>query len=164
MKWDKILKLLGVILVAAAVAILAVKPVIPGVSWLPWKDLIKQGLDLKGGVHVVLEAQDTPDAQVTDDRVKQAMAILENRVNAFGIAEPIIQQQGTNRIIVELAGIQDPDQAVQTLIRTAYLEFKTEDGETVLTAIWSISNNMSGEATVTKGNFRSGRGSFTRLD
>jgi preprotein translocase subunit SecD len=133
MKWDKILKLLGVILVAAAVAILAVKPVIPGVSWLPWKDLIKQGLDLKGGVHVVLEAQDTPDAQVTDDRVKQAMAILENRVNAFGIAEPIIQQQGTNRIIVELAGIQDPDQAVQTLIRTAYLEFKTEDGETVLT-------------------------------
>lgn len=133
MKWDKILKLTGVILVTAIIAVLSVVPLFPGVKWLPFANLIKQGLDLKGGVHVVLEAQDTPEAPVTEDRVKQAMAILENRVNAFGVAEPIIQQEGSRRIIIELAGIQDPDEAVSTLIKTAYLEFKTEDGTTVLT-------------------------------
>mgnify|MGYP000914506155 CR=1 FL=1 len=133
MKWDKILKLLGIILVVAVVAVMAVKPLIPGVQWLPFTNQIKQGLDLKGGVHVVLEAKDTPDAPVTPDRVKQAMAIIETRVNAFGVAEPIVQMEGSRRIIVELAGINDPDEAVRNLIKTAYLEFKTEDGTTVLT-------------------------------
>lgn len=47
MKWDKILKLLGIILVTAVVAVAAVKPLIPGVQWLPFTNLIKQGLDLK---------------------------------------------------------------------------------------------------------------------
>ena len=133
MKWDKILKLAGIVLVVAAMAILAVQPVFPGVKWLPFTNMIKQGLDLKGGVHVVLEAQDTPDAPVTDERVKQAMAVIENRVNGFGVAEPIIQQEGSRRIIVELAGVNDPDEAVRNLIKTAYLEFQTEDGKTVLT-------------------------------
>ena len=133
MKWDKIFVLLAILVVTAAVAVLAVYPVFPNVSWLPFYKLVKQGLDLKGGVHVVLEAVDTPEAPVTPDRVKQAMAIIENRVNAFGVAEPVIQQQGGRRIIVELAGIADPDEAVRNLIKTAYLEFKTEDGVTVLT-------------------------------
>lgn len=153
MKWDKILKLTGIILVVAALAVLSVVPLFPGVKWLPFANLIKQGLDLKGGVHVVLEAQDTPEAPVTDDRVKQAMAILENRVNAFGVAEPVIQQEGSRRIIIELAGVQDPDEAVGTLIKTAYLEFKTEDGTTVLTGrqlknATESKNPQTGEAEV----------------
>lgn len=82
---------------------------------------------------MVLEAVETPDAPVTADRVKQAMAIIENRVNAFGVAEPIVQLEGSRRIIVELAGIDNPDEAVSNMIKTAYLEFKTEDGKTVLT-------------------------------
>jgi len=133
MKWDKILILLGIILVTAVVAVAAAKPLIPGVQWLPFTNLIKHLFDLKGGVHVVLEAVETPDAPVTADRVKQAMAIIENRVNAFGVAEPIVQLEGSRRIIVELAGIDNPDEAVSNMIKTAYLEFKTEDGKTVLT-------------------------------
>lgn len=133
MKWDKILKLIGIILAVAVVAVLAVRPVIPNVKWIPFTNLIRQGLDLKGGVYVVLEAVDTPETPVTADSMKQAMAIIENRVNAFGVAEPIIQLQGSRRIIVELAGVSDPDEAVRNLIKTAYLEFKTEDGTTVLT-------------------------------
>jgi preprotein translocase subunit SecD len=153
MKWDKILKLAGIILVVAVVTVLAVRPVFPGVSWIPFTNLIKQGLDLKGGVYVVLEAVDTPEAPVTEDRVKQAMAVIENRVNAFGVAEPIIQLQGSKRIIVELAGVSDPDEAVRNLIRTAYLEFKTEDGKTVLTGrqlkdAREGSNPQSGQAEV----------------
>ncbi len=154
MKLDKVLKLAGVIILVAVVALMAVKPVFPGVKWLPFTNMIKQGLDLKGGVHVVLEAQDTPDAPVTTDRVKQAMAIIENRVNAFGVAEPIIQLEGSRRIIVELAGVSDPDEAVRNLIKTAYLEFKTEDGTTVLTgrqlktATEGLINAQSGQAEV----------------
>lgn len=133
MKWDKLLKLAGIVLVVAAVAVLAVKPVFPEVKWLPFTKLIKQGLDLRGGVHVVLEAQDTPEAPVTPERVQQAMAIIRNRVDALGVSEPIIQLQGSRRIIVELAGEDNPEEAVRNLIQTAYLEFKTEDGTTVLT-------------------------------
>ncbi|MDD4334527.1 MAG: protein translocase subunit SecD, partial [Desulfotomaculaceae bacterium] len=105
MKWDKILKLVGIVLVVAVLCVLAVRPVFPGVNWIPFTNLIKQGLDLKGGVYVVLEAIDTPEAPVTEDRVNQAMAVIENRVNAFGVSEPIIQKQGARRIIVELAGV-----------------------------------------------------------
>ena len=153
MKWDKILKLAGIVIGRGYYLYLAVKPVIPGVSWIPFTNLIRQGLDLKGGVYVVLEAVDTPEAAVTDERVKQAMAIIENRVNAFGVAEPIVQLQGTRRIIVELAGVSDPDEAVRNLIKTAYLEFKTEDGKTVLTGrqlktAQEGSNPQSGQAEV----------------
>ncbi|MCL6638904.1 MAG: protein translocase subunit SecD [Firmicutes bacterium] len=133
MKWDKILKLTGIVLMVAAVAVLAVQPVFPNVKWLPFARSIKQGLDLQGGVHVVLEAKDTPETPVTPDSMKKAMAIIENRVNGLGVSEPLIQQQGDRRIIVELAGVKDPDEAVRNLIKTAYLEFKTEDGVTVLT-------------------------------
>ncbi|OPX86300.1 MAG: preprotein translocase subunit SecD [Pelotomaculum sp. PtaB.Bin104] len=133
MVWSKVLKLTAIIIIVAAMAVLAVKPLFPEVTWLPLTKLIKQGLDLKGGVHVVLEAKDTPEAQVTPERVKQAMAIIETRVNEYGVAEPLIQLQGDKRIIVELAGIQDPDEAVRNMIKTAYLEFQTEDGTTVLT-------------------------------
>jgi len=132
-KWGNVLKLAAIVIAVALVAVLAVKPVFGDVSWLPFTKLIKQGLDLKGGVHVVLEAVDTPESPVTPDAVKRAMAIIENRVNAFGVTEPIIQLQGQRRIIVELAGIKNPDEAVQNLIKTAYLEFKTEDGATVIT-------------------------------
>lgn len=153
MKWDKILKLAGIVIIVALFAVAIVRPVIPGVKWLPFINLIRQGLDLKGGVHVVLEAKDTPEAAVTEDRVRQAMAIVENRVNAFGVSEPIIQMQGSRRIIVELAGVSDPDEAVRNLIKTAYLEFKTEDGVTILTggqlkSAVESKNPQSGQAEV----------------
>lgn len=133
MKLGKLLKLVAVVLVVAAVAVLAVKPVFPEVNWLPFTKTIKLGLDLQGGVHAVLEAQDTPEAPINAEEMQKAMAIIRNRVDALGVAEPIIQQQGDKRIIVELAGEKNPDEAVRTLIKTAYLEFMTEDGTIVLT-------------------------------
>jgi Preprotein translocase subunit SecD len=80
-------------------------------------------------VHVVLEAQDTPEAKVTQDKMKELIAVIERRVNQFGVTEPTIQQQGDRRLIVELAGIENPRQAVREMVKTAYLEFKTEDGK-----------------------------------
>ena len=94
---------------------------------------IRQGLDLQGGTHVVLQAVDTPDAKVDDDALNRVVKIIERRVNELGLTEPTIQRQGKDRIIVELPGVKDPDKAIAMLGRTALLEFRDVTGKTVLT-------------------------------
>lgn len=135
MRWSKVLTLAAIVLAVILVGITAAVPlpVFKNVSWLPWGKAIVLGLDLRGGVHVVLEAKDTPTSKVTEDSMKKAVAVLENRINQTGVTEPVIQRQGERRIIVELAGIKDPEKAVQDMIKPAYLEFKTEDGKSIIT-------------------------------
>ena len=99
----------------------------------PLASSIRQGLDLQGGTHVVLEAVDTEQAQVNDDAMNRVVAIMEKRVNSLGLTEPIIQREGERRVIIELPGIKDPDAAIQTIGKTAMLEFRDEEGNTVLT-------------------------------
>jgi len=94
---------------------------------------IRQGLDLQGGTHVVLEAEDTPEAPVNHDAMERVLHIMEKRVNELGLTEPMIQLQGERRIIIELPGIKDPDKAIAVIGKTAMLEFKDEEGNTVLT-------------------------------
>ncbi|MBP2628214.1 MAG: SecD export rane protein [Firmicutes bacterium] len=99
----------------------------------PLATSIKQGLDLQGGTHVVLEAVDTPEAKVDEDAVQRVVKIIEKRVNEIGLTEPIIQRQGERRIIVELPGISEPEKAIEMLGKTALLEFQDESGKTVMT-------------------------------
>ena len=99
----------------------------------PLASSIRQGLDLQGGTHVVLEAVDTEQAQVNDDAMNRVIAIMEKRVNALGLTEPSIQREGERRVIIELPGVKDPDAAIKTIGKTAMLEFRDEDGNTVLT-------------------------------
>ena len=99
----------------------------------PLANSIKQGLDLQGGTHVVLQAVDTPELKVDDDAVNRSVKIIERRVNELGLTEPVIQRQGKDRIIVELPGVKDPEKAIDMLGRTALLEFKDVSGKTVLT-------------------------------
>ncbi len=94
---------------------------------------VKQGLDLQGGTHVVMEAVDTPDAQVNEDAMQRVVKVMERRVNELGLTEPIIQRQGDRRIIIELPGVKDPEGAIALIGKTAMLEFKNEAGTTVLT-------------------------------
>ena len=135
MKIAQLIKLivLGIIIIFAVV--LAIKPVFPkeDVPWLPLIDNIRLGLDLQGGVHVVLEAQDTDELKVNQEKMEALIATIERRVNAFGAAEPVVQQQGERRIIVEIAGIDNPERAVQAIIRPAYLEFISPRGDVILT-------------------------------
>ncbi|ABO50197.1 protein-export membrane protein SecD [Desulforamulus reducens MI-1] len=133
MKWDRVLRLFAVVIAVVVIAVFSVQPIFPNVKWLPLTKEIPLGLDLQGGVHVALEAHDTEQAKVNDENMKQLLEAIERRVNAFGVSEPIVQQEGDRRIIVELAGIKDPDQAVRDIVKTAFLEFKTEDGKTILT-------------------------------
>jgi len=99
----------------------------------PLANSIRQGLDLQGGTHVVLEAEDTDIAKVNDDAMNRVVTIMEKRVNALGLTEPIIQREGARRVIIELPGVKDPDAAIKTIGKTALLEFKDEEGNTVLT-------------------------------
>lgn len=96
-----------------------------------WK-VINKGLDLQGGIHVVMDAVDTPDLPATDANVKQARDVIERRVNGLGIAEPIIQLQGNRRILVELAGVKDPEQALKAIGQTALLEFRDTAGNLII--------------------------------
>ena len=98
----------------------------------PLAHSIKQGLDLQGGTHVVLEAIDTPEAPVNDDAVNRVVKIIERRANELGLTEPIMQREGSRRIIVELPGVKDPEKAIEMLGKTAMLEFKDEAGVTAL--------------------------------
>lgn len=133
MRSGNILKITALILLVVVIAVFSIVPVIPGVKWLPLVKHINLGLDLRGGVSVLLEAHDTAQAKVNKDTMAQLQAVLENRVNAMGVSEPTIQQEGSNRIIVELAGIKNPDAAVDNIIQPAFLEFKSPEGKTVLT-------------------------------
>ncbi|GAB4542915.1 MAG: protein translocase subunit SecD [Anaerolineae bacterium] len=94
---------------------------------------IHQGLDLQGGLQVLLEADVPADQRAAFDTqtMEAARVIVENRVNGLGVTEPLVQLQGDQRIIVELPGIEDPDQAIATLRETGLLEF-VEAGRTPL--------------------------------
>ena len=99
----------------------------------PLANSIKQGLDLQGGSHVVLQAVETKEFKVDDDALNRSVKIIERRINGLGLTEPVIQRQGKDRIIVELPGVKDPENAIAMLGRTALMEFKDDQGNVVLT-------------------------------
>lgn len=94
---------------------------------------IQQGLDLKGGAHIVLEAQDKDERQVNPEVMRGIKNIMERRINALGLAEANIQLQGSRRIIIELPAVDNPNEAIKVIGQTAMLEFRNESGEVVLT-------------------------------
>jgi SecD/SecF fusion protein len=85
---------------------------------------IKLGLDLQGGMHIVLEVDDANlDENSKKDAPDRVMEILRNRIDQFGVAEPVIQRQGEKRIIVQLPGLEDPERARGLIAQAAFLEF-----------------------------------------
>ena len=124
LRQKNMLKFFGAVIIIIGVFVTCIRPL---------AESIKQGLDLQGGTHIVLEAQDTPDAPVTDDSVNRAVTIVERRINEMGLTEPIVQKEGSRRIIVELPGEKNPEKAIETIGKTAVMEFKDESGTTRMT-------------------------------
>ncbi|UCG52638.1 MAG: protein translocase subunit SecD [Candidatus Latescibacterota bacterium] len=86
---------------------------------------IKLGLDLQGGMHLVLEvASDQLDSDARKDALDRVLKIIRNRVDQFGVSEPVIQKQGDRRVIVQLPGLQDAERAKNLIGQTALLEFR----------------------------------------
>ena len=85
---------------------------------------LKLGLDLKGGMHLVLEVdKEGLPADQASDVMERALEVISNRIDQFGVAEPSIQREGENRIIVQLPGLEDEQRAKRLIGRTALLEF-----------------------------------------
>ena len=118
-------KLIATVLIVAALAV---------AGWGPILKALNLGLDLQGGLHVVLQARPiSGGAQVTADTITRTIEVLRKRVDETGVKEPVIQPQGADRIIVELAGVKDPEAAIKLIGKTAVLLFKTADGKVALT-------------------------------
>jgi len=115
-------------LAVAVVAIVAIGLL----AFQPLVSRLNLGLDLRGGVQVTLQAVEKPGEPVTREQMQQLQAVIRERVDQLGISEPRIQIAGTNRLIVELAGIEDPEEAVELIGKTAMLEFKKADGTVIL--------------------------------
>ena len=95
------------------------------------KRSINLGLDLQGGIHLVMEVDlEGLTEEQAQDAVDRAQEVIRNRIDQFGVAEPTIQRQGTNRIIVELPGLQDVERAKNLIGQTARLEFQLVEPET----------------------------------
>ncbi|MFQ5511240.1 MAG: protein translocase subunit SecD [Candidatus Krumholzibacteriia bacterium] len=107
---------------------------------------IKLGLDLQGGMHLVLEVDDsTLDDDAKKDAVDRTLKILRNRIDQFGVAEPVIQKQGNRRIIVQLPGLQDAERAKELIGRTALLEFRlVRDSEELQQVVRELDRELKG--------------------
>lgn len=120
-------------------AIIAVITLVAGWLTLPsdvadpfgWKENVyfHQGLDLQGGLQVVMEARPPEGQDVTEEMLAGTRDTVERRVSGLGVSEPLIQTRGDDQIIVELPGVGDPEAAVQVIAQTALLEIIDPQGE-----------------------------------
>lgn len=102
----------------------------------PVKDRMKLGLDIKGGVYVVMEADKNDIKDMSDDELREAMeqtqTVIENRINANGLGEPTVSIEGKDRIRVEIPEVEDPEDAIALIGKTAKLQFILADGTVAL--------------------------------
>lgn len=142
--------------------------------FMPPQDKINQGLDIQGGLSVVLTAQGTDGHEVTQEDMEKSRAIIESRVNALGASEATVQVQGTDQILVQIPGLSDTETALETIGKTGKLEFARADSftdEADQTAIANGTYVQQGVITDDMGNqfpsgemqYRSVSGSYTPL-
>ena len=89
---------------------------------------IKLGLDLQGGMHLALEVDESKGAVANKgEALDRALKVVRTRIDEFGVSEPVVQKSGTDRIIVELPGIDDPQRAQDVVQKSAFLQFQITD-------------------------------------
>ena len=115
----------------------------------PPQEKINQGLDIQGGLSVVLTAKSTDGQAVSNDDMEKSRAIIESRVNALGASEAVVQVQGTDQILVQIPGLTNTEDALNTIGKTGKLEFARLDSFTDEDVKTKIENGQaSGEGTV----------------
>ena len=101
--------------------LVAVLLLVGAAGWMVVTRPARLGLDLRGGTQIVLEAKDHPDRPVDGDTLARTLEVLRRRVDQLGVTEPTLQRSGERRVIVELPGVYDPEEAVEVIGRTAQL-------------------------------------------
>ncbi len=118
---------------------------------------IQEGLDLQGGVQVLLEARPAEGQKLDSDTLSGTRDTIERRVGGLGVSEPLVQTRGNNQIIVELPGVTDPEEAVEVVRQTALLEIIDTNGQVlpagtiVNTTLGSASSTTPGSPTAVDG-------------
>lgn len=97
----------------------------PSDLWLGRDVSTRLGLDLQGGTQVLLKAQ----RDITADELQTSIGVIDRRVNGLGVSESVVQSSGSNRIVVELPGVSDPEEAIRTLRGAGQLEFIDSQGQ-----------------------------------
>jgi preprotein translocase subunit SecD len=93
------------------------------------KNAVKLGLDLSGGLSIVLQVGRTLTDDNPEDAMKRALEVLNNRIDQFGLTEPVIRSQGTDQIYVEIPGTADPEKINDIIMGKGSLTFQLEDSE-----------------------------------
>lgn len=119
-------------------------------SLAPLTDKIQLGLDIKGGVYVVMEAQTDKEGEELTELMNQTQQVISRRVDQMGIANADVRVEGGNRIRVELPGVENAQEAIDQIGRTAQLQFLMPDGGFVL------DGSMVQNATVTQSGSETG--------
>ena len=116
----------------------------------PPQEKINQGLDIQGGLSVVLTAKGENGQAVSTEDMEKSRAIIESRVNALGASEAVVQVQGTDQILVQIPGLTNTEDALDTIGKTGKLEFARLDSFTDQDVKTKIENGQYGnEATIT---------------
>lgn len=132
MQKQRSLLALIIVLVIAAIAVIATIPV-------------PLGLDLRGGSQLTIQVKPTAEIkQITERELEAVKRVVEGRINGLGVSEPLIQTVGTDKILVQLPGVNDPEQAERILGGTAQLEFRVQkkNTETQLFAFQVTRNDL----------------------
>lgn len=129
-----IFTLIGVIIIIALAAYVLFNGVTAGIYDVgDIGNKINYGLDLTGGVNVVLEAEGTADDPVTPEKIESAILTIRQRIDAIGLTEPTITKQGENRIRVSIPSVTNQEEALELIGKTAQLEFLAPDDSVILT-------------------------------
>ncbi len=112
---------------------------------------LKRGLDLQGGMYLQLEIDESKQAVANKaDALDRALKVVRTRIDEFGVAEPVVQKVGDDRIVVELPGIDDPERAASVVEKTAFLQFMITDEtgalEKVLPRLDQIARDVGADA------------------
>jgi len=123
---------------------------------------LKKGLDLQGGMHLTLEVDESKQA-VADkgEALDRALKVIRQRIDEFGVAEPVVQKIGTDRLVVELPGIDDPERAQSVVSEAAFLQFQITDRTQALERVLARLDQAAAAAGI-RGAATSGGGDTAR--
>jgi len=122
--------------------------IISVILFMPPAKTINQGLDIQGGLSVVLEAKNSDGSDISSEEMEKSRAIIETRVNLLGASEATVQLQGENQILVQIPGMSDTQEALATIGKTGKLEFARLDSFTDPDVVSKIQSGQYGSNIV----------------
>ena len=142
-------------------------------AFTPPSEKINQGLDIQGGLSVVLSASNEDGSAISSEDMEKSRAIVEKRVNLLGASEATVQVQGNNQILVQIPGVSDPEQALKTIGTTGKLEFARLDSftdedvrekiDSGQTAHENITDSVTGQQFAVESKLAAPQGTYTPL-